>query len=344
MQVGRPRPYARPVPPDLDLRLRALTHADIPQWAALLAAVEQEDRTGEHYNEADLAEEMANPDIEVGKDIVGAFDEGAGGDLVGYFSVYPRSSDRTHQKVHVEGSVRPDLRGRGVGTEVLRAMLDRADEVHAERHPDLPAKYAATGLSENTAQVELLTEHGFRAERWNFVMRVQTTQTPPPEPLPEGLELRRYQPAYAEPMHAAHNEAFLDHPNFTPWTDVMWKQWVTESRNFRPELSFVVVEPSDPQRVVAYLQSNEFDAFFEATGRREAYVAKVGTRREFRGRGIAGALLQHALAAYRDAGFDEASLDVDSENPTGALGIYERAGFEVETRWTNYVLERPALG
>ena len=27
-----------------------------------------------------------------------------------------------------------------------------------------------------------------------------------------------------------------------------------------------------------------------------------------------------------------------SENPSGALGVYERAGFKVESRWTNYFL------
>jgi ribosomal protein S18 acetylase RimI-like enzyme len=164
----------------------------------------------------------------------------------------------------------------------------------------------------------------------------------PPQP-PAGLEVRGYDDTFAAAMHAAHNEAFLDHPNFTPWTEVMWKQWVTESRSFRPELSFVVVEPDAPERVVAYVQSAEFDAHFEATGRREAYVGKVGTLREFRGRGLAGALLRHALAAYQQAGFDEAALDVDSENPTGALGVYERAGFTVESRWTDYALVLPPV-
>jgi mycothiol synthase len=84
------------------------------------------------------------------------------------------------------------------------------------------------------------------------------------------------------------------------------------------------------------VQSNEYDAYFEATGRREAYVAKVGTRREYRRRGIATTLLQHCLAACQEAGYDEASLMVDSENPTGALTVYERAGFRVESRWTDY--------
>jgi ribosomal protein S18 acetylase RimI-like enzyme len=154
--------------------------------------------------------------------------------------------------------------------------------------------------------------------------------------VPEGLELRRYDESLAAAMHAAHNAAFVDHPNWTPWSDSEWRQWVTESRNFRPHLSFVVVDRARPDEVVAYIQSNEYDAYFEMTGKREAYVGKVGTRREHRGRGLASLLLSHALAEYREAGFDEAALDVDSENPTGALGIYERAGFEMETRWADY--------
>jgi mycothiol synthase len=90
------------------------------------------DKTGEHYNEGDLVEELANPDIEVGKDVVGAFD---GGDLVGYFAIYPRSADETHQKVHMEGSVHPVRRGQGIGSRLVEAMIARADAVHASSVP-----------------------------------------------------------------------------------------------------------------------------------------------------------------------------------------------------------------
>jgi mycothiol synthase len=318
--------------------LRALSHDDIPALARLLAAAEAVDRTSEHYNEADLVEEFANPDIEIGKDVVGAFDAA---ELVGYFSVYPRETDGTHHRFHVEGTVDPARRGRGIGTLLVDAMIARADEVHRERHPEMPARLGLSGISTNTSQAELLENHGFVPERWSFAMRATLGAVDAPPQPPEGLALHRYDDSFAEAMHAAHNEAFLDHPNFTPWTEVMWKQWVTESRSFRPELSFVVVEPAAPERVVAYVQSAEFDAHFEATGRREAYVGKVGTLRGFRGRGLAGTLLRHALAAYQAAGYDEAALDVDSENPTGALGVYERAGFAVESRWTDYALVRP---
>ncbi|HEU5044888.1 MAG TPA: GNAT family N-acetyltransferase [Nocardioidaceae bacterium] len=324
----------------MDIELRGLTREDVPAWNRLLADVEAVDDTGEHYNEADLAEELDNPDLVVGRDVVGAYD---GTELVGWFQVYARSAAGDFAKIHVHGGVRPDRRGRGIGTLLVERMLARSDEAHAEKHPRLPAKITTSGLSSNMAQAELLAGFGLLPERWSFTMRADLAELDGPWPvLPEGLALRRYDASLDAAMMAAHNEAFLDHPNFTPWNDVMWKQWVTESRSFRPELSFVAVEEQRPDRVVCYVQTAEFDAHFHATGRREAYVGKVGTLREHRGRGLAGALLRHSLLAYRDAGFDEAALDVDSDNPTGALGVYQRAGFRVERRFADYVLGRAA--
>ncbi|HEX6247989.1 MAG TPA: GNAT family N-acetyltransferase [Nocardioidaceae bacterium] len=314
--------------------LRPLRTDDIPAWNRLLAAIEAVDRTGEHYNEADLAEEMANPELDPARDMVGAF---LGDDLVGYFCVYPRSAAGDVHKIAMEGGVHPDHRGRGTGTVLATAMRRRALEAHAERHPGLAALLTLMGPATNADQAGLMAAAGLRPTRWNFTMRADLAGHLEAPPLvPDGLELRRYDDSLAEAMLAAHNAAFVDHPNFTPWSESMWKQWVTGSRSFRPALSFVVVDRAHPDTVVAYLQSNEYDAYFEQTGRREAFVAKVGTRREYRGRGLASLLLRHALQEYRIAGYDEACLDVDSENPTGALGIYRRAGFEVESRWAEY--------
>ena len=41
----------------------------------------------------------------------------------------------------------------------------------------------------------------------------------------------------------------LDHPDFTPWSDVPWEQSVTGSRSFRPDVSFVV-NPDDSDQIV----------------------------------------------------------------------------------------------
>jgi len=324
----------------VDLTVRDLTPADVPAWNALMAQVALTDGTGEHYDEGDLEEELANPVLEPG-DYVGAFD---GNDLVAYVEVLGRQSSEECLKIGTGGATRPDRRGEGIGTLMVGRMLARADEIHRARRPHGPARVMARGLSTDTAQESLLAATGLAPERWSFGMRVDlATADLAPQPLPDGLVLGRYEDALSHAMLDAHNDAFRDHWGFTAWTGAEWVQWVTGSRSFRPSLCRVVTTADEPDRVVAYVQTAEYVANQEATGRREAYVGKVGVRRSHRGRGVATSLLQHCLVAYRDAGFDEASLDVDSGNPTGALGVYERAGFAVDRRWTHFVKVLPAL-
>ena len=62
-------------------------------------------------------------------------------------------------------------------------------------------------------------------------------------------------------------------------------------------------------------------------GYKEGYTDLLGVRREFRGRGMAQALLADAMRRFAAAGMDKASLDVDSENPTGALALYAKMGY-----------------
>ena len=319
----------------MDVTLRSLARSDIPAWADLLAAIEKVDRTGEHYAAADLAEEMANPGVEVGKDFVGAFE--ADGQLVGYYSILPRGAADGRYTVEMQGSVLPARRTQGIGTLLVTGMVERAAQARDEHRLDLPARLVATGLSSDVAQADLLASVGMQGERWTFLMRTRLDAIPPARPLPAGYRLRGYDGAMTDALRQAHNAAFLDHPNFTPWSEVMWKQFVTESRSFRPDLCFVLSADSSDE-IVAYVQTAEFEADLAATGRHVAYVGKVGTLRGHRGTGLATALLGHALHAYREAGYDEASLAVDSENPTGALGVYGRVGFTVESRWTNYAI------
>jgi ribosomal protein S18 acetylase RimI-like enzyme len=49
----------------------------------------------------------------------------------------------------------------------------------------------------------------------------------------------------------------------------------------------------------------------------------------WRRRGVGGLLLATALRSYRTAGYPQSSLTVDTANATGALDLYERAGFAV---------------
>ncbi len=67
----------------------------------------------------------------------------------------------------------------------------------------------------------------------------------------------------------------------------------------------------------------------ETLGRLRGYTEHISTHPDWRGRGIASALLAASLREVRDRGMTEAALGVDTENPANAFAIYERLGFRL---------------
>jgi mycothiol synthase len=314
---------------------------DVPAWQRLMAAMEEVDATGEHYDEDDLREEFEDPAMGV-DDRISGWD---GDRMVAYAGLRPRRTVTDYQRIDGEGGVAPSHRGNGLGTRLIEWSLERAQAIHAGRAPHVAAKVHLWALLDNAPQVSLYEDNGFEAVNWSALMRVHLdgddVEPSPPE-FPAGIGVRPYDARWSAPTRDAHNDAFRDHWGFVAWDEAMWHQWIDGSKNFRPDSSWVAVDVSAPTRVVGYVHTNEFEAYEAATGRREAYLAKIGVRREHRGRGLASALLRHSLRTYRDQGFDESSLDVDTNNPTGAFGLYERAGYRVERRTATFVRTLPA--
>lgn len=79
----------------------------------------------------------------------------------------------------------------------------------------------------------------------------------------------------------------------------------------------------------------------ETLHRLRGYTENISTHADWRGRGLASALLSLSLRELRDRGMTEAALGVDTENPANAFAIYERLGF----RLTAYqaVLDKPVI-
>lgn len=323
----------------MEFSLHPLTRDDTEAWAALLADAERVDDTGEHYDADDLAEELADPTRDQQRDFMGAW---SGGALVGYASVMPRDTleagPEPAQRIYLEGATSPDHRGRGVGTALLAWATRRGAEAHDEQFPGTLAVLQCTAPRGNLDQSKLLADAGFVPQRWQFGMCRDLDHPVVASAVPDRLVLRPYDAVTADATREAHNDAFAEHWGFTPWSPTMWRQWVSDTRAFRPDVSRVLVEHSRPEVVVGYVVSYEYEADAAATGMREAYVGKVGVRRAWRRRGAASALLTEALGAYRAAGYVRATLDVDADNSTGALGVYQRLGFAVERRSVTHVL------
>ena len=319
----------------LDLRLRPPTGDDATAIAELTTAAEEVDDTGEHYSADDWLEELDNPLIDPSRDWLLAEVDGR---LVASTLLSPRAPSDGVLAVAIEGVVRPSHRGLGIGSTLLSRMQRRAREYVAERGAGLSPLLRAQVRTDDEAATGLMESHGFSPARWNFVMEADLSRPAPAAAELAGYEVTTWEGVDDDEVREAHNLAFLDHPGFTRWSAEMWHQHVSGSRAHRPALSLVARDEAG--EIAAYLQLAEFEAVQQATGKREAFVAKVGTLPGHRRRGLAAGLLARALELSRGAGYDVSALDVDSENPTGALRVYERAGFEVVRTFTRYELSQ----
>ena len=59
------------------------------------------------------------------------------------------------------------------------------------------------------------------------------------------------------------------------------------------------------------------------------WVSELGVAPAWRRRGLGLALLRESFRRFRETGETVAALGVDSQNPTGATRLYERAGMRV---------------
>ena len=218
---------------------RNLTHDDLPAWTDLLARAEAVDQTGEHYDEGDLREELDDP--ETGPlDRIGAFTDDT---MVAFAGVRIRGEGDGELHVHGEGAVDPAWRQRGLGTHGVGWLLERARAVQAEQAPDRRCVVRVGAQLDGADQVDILERAELTAVNWSAVMRVMLDDREFAEPSwPEGVRVVPYDASWSERMHAAHNAAFADHWGFVPWSDELWRQYVTGSKSFRPELS------CDPRR------------------------------------------------------------------------------------------------
>jgi len=308
---------------------RPLAPGDAKAWAALLDAIREADGDDDYASEQDLLEDFSQPDQDFARGSIAIYD---GVTMVGYGVLTRRSAaDPVHDMRH-DGGVHPSYRGRGLGGELLDWAEKAAVPLHNDRFPGRPLSLMSGCLSSNAGAVALHEQHGYQPVRW-FHSMVRDLSVPIPQAVvPAGVQITGYTPDQAEQARLVRNEAFRDHWGSTETSAEAWAHFLA-SDAFRPGCSFLAYAGSEP---LGMLISREHDAYRTRTGRRDLYVALVGTRTAGRKQGIATALLITAMSAARADGFDQASLGVDADSLTDAVRLYEHVGFTVALTWTAY--------
>ncbi|MGP9016959.1 GNAT family N-acetyltransferase [Streptomyces sp. BR1] len=310
---------------------RPMDKADVAAWLELRGDTERVDHTGHHVDADDLAEELENPKLDLAEDTLTLWD---GERMVAYALVHAPDGAVDAARFRGDAAVRPRWRRQGLGGHLVEWMDARARARYAEGFTHLPGELLISGKSGDDNLQALAAKAGFSACRWWFEMtHPLDASRPMPGGVPDGLRLVAFEPAYDEPTRLAHNDAFRDHWDFTELDATDWQTWVVGARSFRPRLSRLLL---DGDEVVAYLIAEEYDADTAADGTRDCHIGYLATRRTHRGLGAAPALMAATLDAALTLGYDSASLTVDTANPSGALGLYERLGFTTHREYVTY--------
>jgi mycothiol synthase len=301
---------------------RGLTLADAAAITTVLAAMEVAEPIDETLSERDVIEELTAPGVDLPRSGIAVLD---GDRLVGFgwLRVSPLSAS---WKALPWAGVLPEYDFGAIGRRIVTHLEARAKAIRDEDAPGLPGELKIWVEETRPTTAALVASMGYQNWRYFFRMRRDLSEpvTAPAEP--DGVQIRQYRPDDDDAVLAVSNESFADHWGSTPMDRQRWRAEYADSPSFRPELSLLALIDGE---VVCFVLTSEFDADTEHRGYCTGYIARVGSLRRVRGRGIASALLTRTLQALAKAGYRYAELGVDADSPTGAGRIYQRAGFEV---------------
>jgi mycothiol synthase len=217
--------------------------------------------------------------------------------------------------------VRPSAKGLGVSSALLTWLEQRAGASALDLHSD--AVLTLTHWAKDTDAPPVLESAGFQPVRHFLQMRIDLSIVDLARASwPDGLELRGFSPGRDEAeLFAAFRDAFAEHSGDA---EVKEAEWWSENRDaptagFDPTLWFVA---SDGPTIAGFSICREREEDAESVG----WISLLGVRPRSRGRGLGEALLVHSLAALGARGLRRAALNVDVDNRTGALRLYEKVG------------------
>lgn len=304
-----------PVVPGLEFR--PLTGADVDMWLDLVERIAAFEKAPWHMQRSELVAAISDAVNPVADNSL------AGVDRDGVVRAFARVvKNPAGDKAHVYGGVDPLWQRRGIGRAVL-AWQEARTAVRFVADGQAEPKARNYVEEDNPALLALMASAGYTVVRY-FSEMLRPLEQAPAVPAPQGISIVSWTPELSEAVRLAHNEAFGDHWGSEPRTVEQWDVQMAHEHG-RLDLSAVAVDSGTGDVAGYQLASVDPEAM---NGRSEGYTELLGVRREWRGRGIAPALLADAMARFAAAGLHYAALDVDTENPTGALGLYERMGYK----------------
>jgi mycothiol synthase len=302
------------------MQIRPLTLDDATEAASVANRYERHWDLPLMTTPAHVTEELSEPGLDLEEDSRGYWLDGS---MVAYGLVVHRPSGIAEERAFLDGRVDPDWRGQGIGRDLLGWQIERGRQRLADRNPSLPWYLRAYDFDWVEDSQHLYRRFGMQPVRY-FQEMIRPLDEPVPIQVPDGVEVVPWDRSLDEPARQAQNAAFADHWSPVPQSEEVFRHRL-ESHDSRLDLSFLALADGE---VIAVCRNGAFPEDEAVTGRRDAWVHSLGVVRPWRGRGVASTLIAMSFNAFIAEGFTHSMIGVDSENPTGAAGLYKRLGYE----------------
>ena len=257
------------------------------------------------------------------------------GRLAGYEEVMQEATDAP---MRLDGCVHPEHTGRGIGAYLLSVAEEQAWAIggSGRKGARLVAEVTVPGADDCARR--LMHAAGYEPARAYSRMQVDMPALPPSPVWPPGLSIQPFVAGRDEQaMYRIMTDTFADVWGYVKPTFEQWRVGRFEGAEYDPSLWLFAVDRSGSG--VAPPQAEEHAPVGAIIGEPRldgGWVRGLGVRREYRGRGLGLALLQHMFTEFYRRGKHNVGLGVDSQSLTGAHRLYERAGMRVVERFVMY--------
>ena len=312
------------------LRFRGFSgDADFPLMIAIINAASEADKSDSSETLEDIRNDYKHlTNCDPYTDMVFAEVEG---ETVAYSRVEWWQEEDPNDRIYSNFiQIHPDWRNKGIEEAMIRWCEDRLESIASE-HPQDGKRFFQTYSSENKADFnEIVASLGYEPVRYFIEMARPLDEIPEAE-LPEGITVRPVHEDEYRKVWEADCEAFRDHWGYSEPKEEHYRSYL-ESKYFQPDLWQVAW---DGDTVVANVMNYIDHDYNEKFDRKRGWTEDISTHRDYRRRGIAKALIVRSMHMHKAMGMTEVGLGVDTQNPSGALGLYESLGYKKEKTWIN---------
>lgn len=294
------------------MQIRQFQNSDMPRVIALISLVREADKlTG--VNEEETNHLFSAPHLKAEENFFVALDEQ---EIIGFALQMLRPNTGL---VIADLTIHPDYRE----TEAAQLLLAQSEKRALERLPQEPNVYMILPAPNRKVYLRpILYLAEYEEIRRTYEMRIELDEPLAPVVFPEAYTLRPFALEDGQAVFSAFLESFAEH--FGEVSKIPYEQWSHQfgSPHFDPSLWHILYHGEEIAAICLCETSDK------ETGL--GLVETLGVRPKFRRQGLAALLLRHAFQQFQARGFAAVALDVDADNSTNAVALYQSVGMTIQ--------------